>query len=164
MENKEMKLIVKIIGLVGAIFVLIALFVPWGIGAYLFGADFGIFGGWDFFYINTMSSAADFGIWQFIVFGAVMITLFILTLITMILGLLTFKKIDTRGPKAYITPAILATVIFVLYIVGMSVAAGGMAGVAGYGIGFFMILIAMIMFYVSFVMGKVLGITANQPM
>ena len=82
----------------------------------------------------------------------------------MILGLLTFKKIDTRGPKAYLTPAILATVGFVLYIVGMSVAAGGMIGVTGYGIGFFMILISMILFYVSFALAKVFGITATQPM
>ena len=161
MEIKEMKLIIKIIGLVGAIFALIALFTPWGIGAYLFGADLGILlGGWDFFYINTMSASATAGTWQLILYGVVMIILFILTLITMILGLLTFKKIDTRGPKAYLTPAILATVAFVLYIVGLSAS----TLILGYNIGFFMILIAMILFYVSFVLAKVFGITATQPM
>ncbi len=49
MPSNEIKMVIKILGLIGAIFVLIAQFVPWTGGLYLFGIDFGSFVGWDFF-------------------------------------------------------------------------------------------------------------------
>lgn len=160
MENKEMNMIIKIIGLIGVIFVLIAQFVPWGAGAYLFGADFGAFGDWDIFYIRVMG----LGIWQLTLIGVIMIVLFFLNLVLLLTGFLTFKNIATKGTTKYLKLGIFATVEFILYIVGISIASGGMAGFGAYGIGFVMILLAMVMFYVTFGLGKVFGITAAPAM
>jgi len=154
MENKEAKLIIKILGLIGAIFVLIAQFVPWGGGAYLFAANLGI--SWDFFYIQVMST----GIWQAILLGVVMIIIFFLNLVAIIFSFLSFKRIETKGSNAYLMPAILVTVEFILYIIG----AGTVGSIGLIGIGFVMILIAMIMLYLAFGLGKILGISATPMM
>lgn len=160
MATKEMTTMVKILGLVGAIFVLIAQFVPWGTGAYLFGADFGAFGGFNAFYTQFFSS----GIWQFILVAVIMILLFFINLITLILGFLTFRKIESRGINAYLKLSILVTLEFIIYIVGWSVAAGGVPGAGIVSIGFIMILLAMIMYWVTFGLGKALGIYTTTAM
>jgi Na+-transporting methylmalonyl-CoA/oxaloacetate decarboxylase gamma subunit len=158
MANKETMLIIRIMGLIGAIFCLIAQFVPWGGGLYLFGLD--IFGNWDFFYITIISSGA----WQAILLGVVMIILFFINLITLILAFLSFKNFASKGSNAFLKLGIIATVEFILYIVAVSVASGGAAGFAAYGIGFVMILLAMIMFYITYGLGKALGATATPGM
>ena len=165
MPEKEMKLIIKILGLIGAIFVLVAQFVPWAGGLYLFGADYGFYGGWDFFYIRFMG----LGIWQFVVLGIMMIILFFLNLYLLITSFLKFKKFDSLGPQMYLKLGIFATVEFVLYIIAVNVGSLGLIGVGAYGIGFIMILIAMILFYVSYGMGKAFGMVPvpgayQQPM
>lgn len=157
MATKEMNLIVKILGLVGAIFVLIAQFVPWGRGAFLFGANNG---GFDAFYVTFMGQGA----WQAILFGVMMIVLFFINLIVLILAFLTFKNFAIKGTKRYLTLGIIATVEFILYIVALNAAFGGLAGFIGYGIGFVMILLAMIMFYVTYGLGRALGIYTTTAM
>ena len=165
MPGNEMKMVIKILGLIGAIFVLIAQFVPWAGGLYLFGADFGSFIGWDFFYINIMSSGA----WQGIFLGIMMIIIFFLNLILIINSFLKFKKFDVLGPQIFLNLGIFATVEFIIYIVAVNVVSSGYTGFGAYGIGFIIILLAMIMFYVAFGIGKSLGMvpaprTYRQPM
>ncbi len=152
MTSKEMNMLVKILGLLGAIFVLIAQFVPWGGGAYLFGYSF--LGAWDFFYIEIMST----GIAQAILFSIIMIVLFFINLIALILGFLAFKKIETQGINVYQRLAILTTLEFSIYIVGASIASGGLAGIGIFGAGLVLILIAMILYWLTYALGKTLGI------
>jgi len=166
MQNKEMKIILKILGLVGAIFCLIALFVPWGgnfaFGLWTFGAS-SITGQWDIFYTQTMTS----GVAQAILLGVVMILTFIFTLIITILAFLGIRDINTKGTKKYFISAILATVEFILFIVAIAVAGATLTGGGfglGVGFGFVMILIAMIMFYLIFALNKILGISSPSAM
>lgn len=153
MKSKEMNMIIKILGLLGAIFVLIAQFTPWGNGAYLFGADFG-FLGFNWFY----NSFFTIGVWQYILIAIIMIILFFFNLITLIIGFLAFKKIESRGINLYQRLAILVTVEFIIYIVGFSIAAGGLTSIGIISIGFVMILIAMILYWLTYALGKMLGI------
>lgn len=157
MANKEMSLIIKMLGLVGAIFVLIAMFVPWGAGAFLFGASNG---GFSAFYINLMNTGA----WQGIFFGVMMIILFIINLVLLIIAFLSFKNFAIKGTNQYLKLGIIATVEFILYIVALNVAFGAIAGLIGYGIGFIMILLAMIMFYITYGLGRALGLAATTGM
>ena len=113
MQNKEAKLIIKIIGLIGAIFCLIAIFVPWAGGIHTFGAGYGNI--WSIFYIDFFNT----GIGEFIFFGVAMIIIFILTIIATVLGFLGFKDLETKGTKKYLTSAILATISFIFYIISV---------------------------------------------
>jgi hypothetical protein len=170
MQNKEAKLIIKIIGLIGAIFCLIAIFVPWAEGVHTFGAGYADV--WSIFYVDFFTADMP---GEFIFFGMAMIIIFILTIIATVLGFLGFKDFETKGTKKYLTSAIFATISFIIYVIAVSLITSYISGFgfgvptfAGYGIGFVMILIAMIMFYITFFIGKVMSITPapamQQPM
>lgn len=161
MPNKEMNMVLKILGIIGAIFCLIAIFVPWGGGVYLWGEDLGYT--WSIFHIEFFTNSmyhSIFGAAQCIFFGIAMIIIFILTIISTILAFLGVKAFQTKGTNKFLTPAILSTVSFILYIIAVSTLARGWSG-GLYGIGFVMILIAMIMFYITFILGKALGVTPS---
>jgi len=152
MENRQISLIIKILGIIGTIFCLVAIFVPWGAGAYPWGFSLGNLT--TVFYIDFFTS----GLGENIFFGIAMILIFVFAIICTLLGFLGFREIDTKGTKKYFKVAILATVAFVLYIIATSIGINWGIGITvgvGYGIGFVMILNAMILFYIIFAIGKV---------
>jgi hypothetical protein len=90
-----------------------------------------------------------------------MIILFFINLVTLIIGFLTFKNIESRGINAYLKLSILVTAEFIIYLVGWGIAAGGIPLTGIVHIGFIMILLAMIMYWLAFGLGKALGIYAT---
>ncbi len=109
------------------------------------------------------------GVWQGVFLGIMMIILFFLNLILLIYSSLKFKKFDVLGPQIFLKLGIFATVEFILYIIAVNVVTSGFIGFGAYGIGFIIILIAMIMFYVAYGLGKSLGMVPapgayQQPM
>ena len=173
MEIKEMNLIVKITGIVGAVFCGIALLVPWagldvggfGIGIYPWGISTNILGsqGWDIFFIDAMSS----GVTQAIVSGICMIIAFVLTIIALILGILGFKNVGIKKTNTFMTAGILSIVAIILCVVAVSQLGGGTQGFViglGYGAGFFLIIVAMILYFVSFGLQKAFAMSPAQPM
>ena len=171
MEIKEMNLIVKIVGIIGAVFCGIALLVPWaglgvggfGIGIYPWGISTNMLGSqdWDIFFINAMSS----GVVQSIVSGICMIIAFILTIIALILGIVGFKNVSIKKSNSFLTAGILSIVAIILCIVAVSQLGGNTPGFGlGYGAGFFLIIIAMILYFVSFGLQKAFALSPAQPM
>jgi len=163
MEIKEMNLIVKIIGIIGAVFCGISLIVPWAgwgpFGAYTWGSS--ALGQWDMFYITTMSS----GVVESIVFGICMIIAFVLTIIALILGIVGFKNVGIKKTNIFMTAGILSIVAIILCVVAVSQLGGSTPGFGlGYGAGFFLIIIAMILYFVSFGLQKAFAISPAQPM
>jgi len=172
MEIKEMNLIVKITGIVGAVFCGIALLIPWaglgvggfGIGIYPWGISTNIPGllqDWDIFFINAMSS----GVVQSIVSGICMIIAFVLTIIALILGIVGFKNVGIKKTNTFMTAGILSIVAIILCVVAVSQLGGSTPGFGlGYGAGFFLIIIAMILYFVSFGLQKAFAMSPAQPM
>jgi len=153
MISKETNMIIKILGILGAIFILIAQFTPWGVGLYLFGADFG-FLGFNWFYISFFET----GLWQAILIAIIMIILFFVNLIVLIQSIQAFLRIRTHGINIYQKLSIYVTIEFILYIVGFSIASGGLTGYRLVSIGFVMVLIAMILYWIIYALGKSLGL------
>lgn len=153
MELKETNMIIKILGILGAIFILIAQFTPWGVGLYLFGADLG-FLGFNWFYASFFET----GMWQFILMAILMIILFFVNLILLFLSIQAFLRIRTHGINIYQKLAIYVTIEFILYIVGFSIASEGLIGYGFVSVGFVMVLIAMILFWIIFALGKSFGL------
>jgi len=153
MISKETNMIIKILGIIGAIFILIAQFTPWGVGLYLFGADLG-FLGFNWFYYSFFET----GVWQAILISIIMIILFFVNLIVLILSIQAFLRIKTHGINIYQKLSIYVTIEFVLYIVGFSIASGGLTGYGLVSVGFIMVFIAMILFWIIFALGKSLGL------
>lgn len=167
MGNKEMNLIVKIIGIIGAVFCGISLIVPWAgwgpFGLYTWGSS--ALGQWDFFFITTMSS----GVIESIVAGVCLIIAFVLTIIALILGIVGFKNVSIKKSNSFLTAGILSIVAIILCVVAVSQFSGNIPGFGlGYGAGFFLIIIAMILYFVSFGFQKVFvpapTTAATQPM
>ncbi|UCF49738.1 MAG: zinc ribbon domain-containing protein [Thermoplasmatales archaeon] len=153
MISKETSMIVKILGIIGAIFLLIAQFTPWGVGLYLFGADLG-FLGFNWFYVSFFES----GVWQAILIAIIMIILFFVNLVVLLLSVQAIVRLNTHGLNIYQKLPIYVTVEFILYIVGFSIAAGGLTGYGIVSVGFVMILIAMIIFWIIFALAKSQGL------
>ena len=159
MEIKEMNLIVKITGIVGAVFCGISLIVPWAgwgpfFGAYTWGSS--ALGQWDMFYITTMSS----GVVESIVFGICMIIAFVLTIIALILGIVGFKNVGIKKTNTFMKAGILSIVAVILCVVGIS----QWGGFVGYNAGFFLIIVALIMYFVAFGLQKAFALSPAQPM
>lgn len=173
MGNKEMTLIVKILGLVGAIFCGICLILPWaGIsilgsgmnlypwGATTFSPSVSI---WDFFFIETMQS----GITENIALSAIMIVAFIITIIALITGILGAIRIGKKHSNSFLTAGILSIIAVVLCVIAVSQANAlirqtGFVMTLGYNLGFFLIIIAMILYFLTFALQK-LFITSPMP-
>lgn len=152
-----MNLIVKIIGIIGAVFCGISLIVPWAgwgpFGAYTWGSS--ALGQWDMFYITTMSS----GVVESIVFGICMIIAFVLTIIALILGIVGFKNVGIKKTNTFMTAGILSIVAVILCVVGIS----QWGGFIGYSAGFFLIIVALIMYFVAFGLQKAFALSPAQP-
>jgi hypothetical protein len=167
MISKETSMIVKILGVIGAIFLLVAQFTPWGVGLYLFGADLS-FLGFNWFYVSFFES----GLWQAILIAIIMIILFFVNLVVLLLSVQAVARLNTHGLNIYQKLPIYVTVEFILYIVGFSIASGGLTGYGLVSVGFVMVLIAMIIFWIIFALAKSQGLittpmfqhpTYNQP-
>lgn len=173
MENKEMKLIVKIIGLVGAIFCGICLILPWagismlgsGMSLYPWGASSysPIASTWDFFFIDSIST----GVTENIVLSVVMIVAFIITIIALIAGILGVIKIGKKPSNSMLTAGILSIIAVILCVIAISQANAlinqiGFGIGFGFGAGFFLIIIVMILYFVTFALQK-LFITSPMP-
>jgi len=151
MVNKEMNMIITIMGIIGVIFCLIALLTPWGSPP---GGSFFTFGTFSessssAFYITAFES----GVGESIFFGIAMILIFILTLVSLILGALTIKNIGIKANR-FLTLGILLIINIILYVIAMSVLVGRYGGQGFYSIGFVMALIASIMFFVIYGLQK----------
>jgi hypothetical protein len=146
-------MIVKILGVIGAIFLLVAQFTPWGVGLYLFGADLG-FLGFNWFYVSFFET----GLWQAILIAIIMIILFFVNLVILLLSAQAIVRLNTHGLNIYQKLPIYVTVEFILYIVGFSIASGGLTGYGLVSVGFVMVLIAMIIFWIIFGLAKSQGL------
>ncbi|MCK4364819.1 MAG: zinc ribbon domain-containing protein [Thermoplasmatales archaeon] len=173
MENKEMTLIVKILGLVGAIFCGICLILPWagisllgsGMSLYPWGASAfsTIASEWDFFFINSIST----GVTENIVLSVIMIVAFIITIIALIIGILGVIKIGKKPSNSMLTAGILSIIAVILCVIAISQANAlinqtGFGIALGFGAGFFLIIIAMILYFVTFALQKIF-ITSPMP-
>lgn len=175
MENKQISMIIKIMGLVGAVFCGISLILPWsglwiggfGYSIYPWGTSSNVPGvaeGWDFFFINSIGTGAT----EAIVLSIVMIVAFILTLVALIIGILGAKNIGIKVSNSLLIAGILSIVAIILCVVAVSQANSyyqslGVAGFAfGYGAGFFLIIIGMILYFVTFGLQKFL-LSAPAP-
>lgn len=164
-----MKLIVKIMGIVAAAFCGIALLVPWAglgpLGYYTWGGT-SIQGQWDIFYITTMNS----GVTEAIVSAVCMIIAFVITIIALIIGILGAKNLGVKMSNSFLIAGILSIVAIVLCVVSISQAnavlgqlAGGFIAIAiGYSWGFFLMIFAVVMFFVAFGLQKVF-VSAPTP-
>jgi len=152
MQSKEMNMIMKIMGLLVLIFCLIALFVPWGTYIYTWGISGP--GYTNAFYTDVFNT----GVGESIFFGIAMIIIFILTIITLIIGLIAFRDINIGRYDRFLTAGILAIVEFILYIIAASVAHVYEA----YGAGFVLILITAILCFIVYGLNKMLTSTSSQ--
>jgi phosphoglycerol transferase MdoB-like AlkP superfamily enzyme len=164
MQSKEMDTIIKILGILGMVFCLVALLTPWG-GAEAF--TFGLFGsGYSSpFYIDLFTNPIfQSYAGQFIFFGITMIIIFILTLVTLILSIFTIKNIRGYQPSRFLTLGILLMISFILYIISVSILSSGFGGLGMYGIGFVMALIGAIMFFIAYGIKKFVSTTPSPVM
>ena len=157
MQSKEMDMLIKILGIIGMVFCLVALLTPWGSGAFTFG----LFqtGYSTPFYIDVFQSYAG----EIIFFGITMIIIFILILVTLILSITTVKNIQKYPPGRFLTLGILLLITFILYIIAASVVSSGYSTYGMYGIGFVMALIGSIMFFIAYALKRYIS-TTPSPM
>jgi len=161
MQSKEMDMIIKILGILGMVFCLVALLTPWGYGAYTFG----LFetGYSSPFYIDLFTNQLyQTYAGQIIFFAITMIIIFVLTLVTLILSIITVKNIQKYQPSRFLTLGILLLITFILYIIAVSVLSSGLGAFGMYGIGFVMALIGAIMFFIAYGLKKFI-LTTPSP-
>jgi hypothetical protein len=153
MQNQEMKMIIRIMGIIAVIFCLLALVLPWGTYVYTWGFSTPYMT--SPFYIDLFTQVASA---ESIFFAIAMIIIFILTLITLILGIISVIKINKGFKYMFLTLGIICIFEFIFYIVAVSIVSGSYAPFTDYGIGFIFILITGILFIVSYVMQIVFGL------
>ena len=163
MQNKEFDMIINILGILGMIFCLIALIAPWGDGVYTYGV-FQI--GYSApFYIDlfTNSMYDSFKV-QVIFIAILMIIIFILMLYRVLLNIFTIKNIQDYQPYKFFNLGIFLLVPFILYMI--VVASAGSVNYYStenmYSIGFFMSLIAAIIYFIAYGIKKY-ALTTPSP-
>lgn len=177
-ETNIMKTIYKILGILAVIFCGIALVVPWaglwygqyGFNIYTWAASVNVPGydKWDFFFAETMTSSTFTT--QGVVLGVCMILAFVFTLIALFFGIYAIRKINAQtSSNSFLITGILCIVAMVLSIIGVSqIPSSTLGGLSiGYGAGFFLIIVAMILYFVIFALQKILPTYApamGQPM
>jgi len=153
MQNQEIKMLIRITGIIAIIFCILALALPWGEGVYTWGGEI-LFGDISPFYIEFFNS----GFWEAIFFAIAMIIIFILTLITFIIGIVTVIKINKGFKYMFLTLGIICIFEFIFYIVAVTIASRGSSAYGMYSIGFVLILIAGILFILSYIMQIAFGL------
>lgn len=173
------KLVIKVLGIIGMIFIGISLMVPWA-SYTIFGTNMGLsMNTWgvstsipqsvvgeagykylsDPFYLNAMQS----GITEGIVAGICMILVFIFAIITLLLGLKAFKNIGSEDiNKNYLNAGIFAIIPLVLCVIGVmqgssygsniyfQLTGTAFTGGFGYTWGFILLILAMIFFFTNY--------------
>jgi len=163
MQSNEMNMIMKIFGILGMVFCLIALLAPWGNGIFTFGifaegysTPFGI----DLFTNQFYQEILGAG--QVIFFAIAIIIIFVLTLVALLLSILTVRNIQSSPPGRSLVIGILLIVSFIMYIIAVSVLSGGSGTFGAYGAGFVMALIGAILFFIIYGLQK-FYLTAPSP-
>ena len=160
MEKKEIKWTVKILGIVGGILSGVSLIVPWG-GFDFIGSGVSIYPWgtsaytkalteWDFFNIEMFTSTPTTT--EGILFGIFMILTFVFALIAFIIGILGFRHVGVRSSGSFITAGIMGVIAMIMFIIGISQLTSGNLGTYSidYGIGFFLIIIGFILYFVAY--------------
>ncbi len=150
MENKEIKLIVKILLIIGVVFVGLSLLVPWlGTGFYLWGSS--IFGQTSVFYIDFIGLLGGYGI---LLMLSSIIT-FALVMIALGVGIRSIINVDRYKPNTALTAGILSVVsmivLAVILNIGYSILDGGFNFTGlNFGLGFYMMIIPTILFFAGY--------------
>ena len=160
MTSKEMNMVIKIIGILGVIFCLLALLTPWSASSFTFG----IFseGYSSPFYIDFFTNSLFhnmLGAGQVIFFAIAMIIIFILTLTALILSINNIRNIGKVPPRKYLTLGILLIIDIILYIIAVLILSSGIYGIStfgAYGLGFVMAIISAAMFFILYFTQKTL--------
>ena len=152
-------------------------FYPWGSHTY---ADFGSMGSslegtstftstdiWSIFYsINVGATEAGSETLTISTVAFMLFNLsFILCIITLIIGLISIKKIKTGNKILPLIAGLISLVTIISFVAAISVMipedpTGQMTGMLDYSFGFFMVITAMILFFVSFAILKSIKETA----
>jgi hypothetical protein len=152
MQNKETKIIIQVMGLLGVIFCLIAFLTPWAstYGVSIF--TFGYFTNYDSspFFIKFFET----GVGEVIFAGIAMIIIFVLTLINFLMGIISVKQIENNPDNRFLILGIIEIITIILYVIAISIAAKSIAPSDAYGIGFIMAIISAIMFFISYFIPK----------
>jgi hypothetical protein len=155
MQNNEMNMVLKLIGILGVIFCLLALLLPWSDSSFTFG----IFSdGYSTpFYVDLFTNEffhSALGAGQVIFFAIVMIIIFILTIIALIFSINNVRNIGRVLPNKYLTLGILLIIDVILYIIAVSILSSGISTFGAYGIGFAMAIISAILFFMIYFLQK----------
>jgi uncharacterized paraquat-inducible protein A len=149
MQNKEINLIIRLLGMVGIIFCILALVMPWGGSLFTFGN----LNAGNIFYISNFTS----GYVEAIVFAIMMIIIFILIILSLIFGLAGIINVGSKKSNKFLIAGILSIINLVLYIVGITVYFGS------YGIGFIMMIVAAVLFFITFTIPIFTGSVMTTP-
>jgi hypothetical protein len=151
MGQKEIGLIVKILLIVGVVFVGLSMLVPWlGVSGYLWG--FTLLGQTSFFYVAFIQG-------ETLAYGILLAVSTIVTLIFVIIALVTgIRAIINFGlnkPKTSLNAGILSLVSMIFFAIALNVGysiLGGIYAMSGisFGLGFFMMIIPIILFFTSY--------------
>ena len=170
MAETEMRMIVKIIGIIAVILCGISLIVPW-VGADYngYGENVYTWGGsyysphtseWDIFFLETLSSSANYGIEENFIFIFCMILAFVFTLIALFFGIYGIIKINTETNNILLVAGIFGIIAMILPIVGLSQLGTTRAN---YGAGFFLIISTFILYIVAFSIQKMIWYFPQTP-
>jgi len=163
MEDKEKKLITKILLIIGVVFCGLSQLVPWlGPRGYTWGSV------GDIFYLQTMDLLSNFGVTSFgILMVIVSIITFVLCIVALVLGILAIKNVELNKIRTSLYAGIvsLIAVIFVAVAlnVGLSIITEGLAPVAlNFSTGYYMMITPIVMFFAAYAFQKMVP-TAAMP-
>lgn len=151
MENKEIKLIVKILLIIGAVFAGLSILVPWlGVGGYLWG--FSLLGQTSFFYVALIQgNTLGYGL----MLAISTIVTFILVIIALVNGIRAIRNVELNKSKTALNAGILSLVSMIFLAIALNIGSsilGGINATIGFdfGIGFYMMIIPTILFFSSY--------------
>jgi len=166
MASKEIVWSVKILGIVGAILSGISLIIPWagydidgsGLSIYTWGTSTytSKLSLWDYFNIELFTASPITT--EAILFGIFMIITLVFTLIAFIIGLTGFRHIGVRSSNSFLTAGIMGVIAMIMFVIGLSRLTSVSSGTSpiGYGIGFILIIISFILYFIGYGIQKAL--------
>lgn len=153
MENKKKNTIIRVVGILGIIFCIASLLTPWSSSAYTFGIfkeDYSNLLYIDFFTNQSIRDSSFSN--EALFFGIVMITIFIFTLLALILGIICITKIEKEVSITYFLISYLFIASIILYVTAVSFWPGNVSYVgSSYNYGFITALIALIIYLLLFI-------------
>ena len=148
MGPKEIKLIVKILLIIGVINVGLSFLVPWlGIGGFVWGVSF--LGQTSMFYFSTINAGGFF-----ILLTISSLVTFFMVLGALILGIMAIPHVDHNKPKTSMKAGILSLISMIFFAIminiGFSAFTGGAAFIGNFSPGFYMMITPIIMFFAAY--------------